>query len=212
MLKMILVGRTVSVNELREVNVNKEGKEPSYAINFRVASDREFGRMVTQADGTTRRETVSDFLNCVAYGNLAKTVDQFLNLKKEDGKILSRRIYLEGSLESYNIERTIEQIIEVEINGKMETVKVPMPVSYTGYSLRVDKIQFLDANPENQANRNGTGVVRATVATDKEKKIKELETKIEQAIDENRMEDAQKLSDELEALQAVEEQQGENQE
>lgn len=212
MLKMILVGRTVSVNELREVNVNKEGKEPSYAINFRVASDREFGRMVTQADGTTRRETVSDFLNCVAYGNLAKTVDQFLNLKKEDGKILSRRIYLEGSLESYNIERTIEQIIEVEINGKMETVKVPMPVSYTGYSLRVDKIQFLDANPENQAKRNGTGVVRATVATDKEKKIKELETKIEQAIDENRMEDAQKLSDELEALQAVEEQQGENQE
>ena len=45
MLKMILVGRTVSVNELREVNVNKEGKEPSYAINFRVASDREYGKL-----------------------------------------------------------------------------------------------------------------------------------------------------------------------
>ena len=178
MLKTSTIARTVKCGKLRDLNANKEGKEPSYVINFTIATDRNYLRTVTDENGETKKVKDSDFMNCCAYGNLAKIIDKNFNIYDEDDKFISRRIVLHGNIEKYKTESKVkvEKVVQVPIDGKNRKIKFDfeVPVRYENTRLSVSEIEFVDATPENIKNKKSDATTVATaVLLDESEEINE---------------------------------------
>ena len=178
MLKTSAFARTVRCGKLRDLNANKEGKQPSYVINFTIATDRNYLRTVTDENGETKKVKDSDFMNCCAYGNLAKVIDKNFNIYDEEDKFISRRILVHGNIEKYKTESkvTIEKVLQIEIDGKPRNIKCSFeqPIRYENTRLSVSDIEFVDATPENIKNKKSDAVVVANaVLLDESEEISE---------------------------------------
>ncbi|AIY85224.1 single-strand binding family protein (plasmid) [Clostridium baratii str. Sullivan] len=163
MLKTSAFARTVKCGKLRDLNANKEGKNPSYVINFTIATDRNYLRTVVDENGETKKVKDSDFMNCCAYGNLAKIIDKNFNIYDEEDKFISRRIVVHGNIEKYKTESkvTIEKVLQIEIDGKPRNIKCSFeqPIRYENTRLSVSDIEFADATPENIKNKKSDAIV-----------------------------------------------------
>ena len=108
-------------------------RDPEYVIG---ANDVKIGRFSVGVNRQGKKD-VSDYINCVAFGNTAEYVSKYL--KK------GRRVLIKGRLQS-------------DTYTNKEGRKV------TSYTVVVDKIDFLDnkyVNPENEQQQEETASVPA---------------------------------------------------
>lgn len=161
----VLDARTVSI--VRDLQVEQRtganGTFESKSILFRIAVDRPY-KVTRQENGKTISENPTDFWLAKATGNVAQAIADYCTAKKEDGKLASRRLLLNGNFENYNSPRKIKATLPVTIGGVMYNVEGEVEVpNNTSTIFIVSEFKFLDSNPQNRQN-TGTTVTPA-VAT-----------------------------------------------
>lgn len=161
MLRVILNGRTVSCGNLKKV-----GNTDTEVITFQVASDRSYTRTVVDEEGNESKVRDSDFMYCVAYGSKAKIVNEFCNLYNEEGRFISRPVYIEGRLETFSQDKEVTMSEIVQIAGKKTRVTLTKTVKQYGTKLIIDTINFLSANPVNIAKPTGETLVKSVEILD----------------------------------------------
>ena len=146
MLKGQMVARTAWMGKLNSF-AREDGTEFK-VISFSVATTRNYlqtkkvdGKVVLDENGKAVKYRESDFILCEARGRLADLVNEYFNIKDENGKLISRRLYLEGHIQVDKV--TVEQGIEIE--GIDQPVYVELEKTVTKFI--VDNIEFLDSNP-----------------------------------------------------------------
>lgn len=146
MLKGQMVARTAWMGKLNSF-AREDGTEFK-VISFSVATTRNYlqtkkvdGKVVLDENGKAVKCRESDFILCEARGRLADLVNEYFNIKDENGKLISRRLYLEGHIQVDKV--TVEQGIEIE--GIDQPVYVELEKTVTKFI--VDNIEFLDSNP-----------------------------------------------------------------
>lgn len=176
MLNLSFVGRTVAVvvpyrNETRK---GQNGEFSVKEIFYRVAIDR--GYKITDAQGNKVKAT--DFYLVKFTGNAADAMNQFGTAEKvkPDGTKgwQSRHIAAFGTMETFPKEREYKKVHQIPLNGKEYNVEITDTIIETNYVIVVDRVEFLDSNPENKGTAPATskasakiiGEVEATEATE----------------------------------------------
>ena len=160
MLKGQMVARTAWMGKLNSF-AREDGTEFK-VISFSVATTRNYlqtkkvdGKVVLDENGKAVKYRESDFILCEARGRLAELVNEYFNIKDENGKLISRRLYLEGHIQVDKV--TVEQGIEIE--GIDQPVYVELEKTVTKFI--VDNIEFLDSNPmKEKSTPVATGVFK----------------------------------------------------
>ena len=142
MVHLNLIGRTAKIVKPYEAvqRTGRNGAFESKMVMFSIATDRDYKSTVTNADGTISQERKTDFFVCRATGPIADLFNKYCSAIKEDGKLVSRRLYIQGHLEKYQATRTEQvqlpngQVIQVNLPEEREVIVV-------------ESIEFLDANP-----------------------------------------------------------------
>ena len=176
MLKGQMVARTAWMGKLNSF-AREDGTEFK-VISFSVATTRNYlqtkkvdGKVVLDENGKAVKYRESDFILCEARGRLAELVNEYFNIKDENGKLISRRLYLEGHIQVDKV--TVEQGIEIE--GIDQPVYVELEKTVTKFI--VDNIEFLDSNPMKEKS---TTVVKGVIkGKDGKAKAKASKPKVE---------------------------------
>ena len=162
-MKVHAIGRTARIIKPYAVTQRngRNGAFESRMVMFSLATDRDYKQSVTNADGTITQERHTDFFACRATGPIADLFNQYCSATKVDengqNKLVSRRIAVEGHLEKYQATR--KEQIQANVNGQIVTLAVDLPEERE--VVVIESIEFLDANPVNQANAQA----QATTAT-----------------------------------------------
>lgn len=160
MYSTILDARTVAI--VRDLKVEQRnganGTFESKSILFRIAVDRSY-KVTRQENGKTISEYPTDFWLARATGNVAQAINDYCTAKKEDGKLVSRRLLLSGNFETYDSPKSVHGIIPVVINGVQYNVEGDLPVPYNKEMIFVvGEMKFLDSQKKN----DGAGTTQAT--------------------------------------------------
>ena len=160
MLSINTVGRTVRVSELQKATGTRTDGTTyeNKSIYFTIASDRSY----KQKDGTHK----SDFIACRANGELAQTIANYASEKKEDNTIVSRLVYLQGSLETYQSKREVDATLKANIGGTNYNVSGKVPVTQDNVIFVVTHLQFLDYKESTKVTTTTTATATATVAVE----------------------------------------------
>lgn len=160
MLKGQMVARTARMGKF--VSMKREDGSEFHAISFTVATTRNYlqtkkvdGKVVLDDQGKPVKYRESDFILCEARGRVADLINEYFNLKDENGKLISRRLFLEGHIQVDRV--SYEQGIQIE--GIESPVYVEMEKTVTKFI--VDSIEFLDSNPVNKDKSTVKGVIKA---------------------------------------------------
>ena len=150
MLKGQMVARTAWMGNLKSF-AREDGTEFK-VISFSVATTRNYlqtkkvdGKVVLDENGKAVKYRESDFIMCEARGRVADLINEYFNIKDENGKLISRRLFLEGHIQVDKV--TTEQAVQIE--GIDQPVYIELEKTITKFI--VDSIEFLDANPANKA-------------------------------------------------------------
>ena len=163
-----LDARTVSiVRELtRESRTGANGQFEAVSILFKIAVDRDY-KSTRTINGRTITEAQTDFWLAKAVGKAAENFAQYCTSKKEDGKLISRRLLLNGHFENYDTIRKENVTFEnVKVDGLDRTVTVHGVKEFkqTSTIFIVNEFRFLDRNPDMKAaDNNATAAPTATV-------------------------------------------------
>lgn len=157
MLSINTVGRTVRVSELQKATGTRTDGTTyeNKSIYFTIASDRSY----KAKDGTHK----SDFIACRANGELAQTIANYASEKKEDNSIVSRLVYLQGSLETYQSKREVDATLKANIGGTNYNVSGKVPVTQDNVIFVVTHLQFLDYKESTKVTTTATATATATV-------------------------------------------------
>ena len=158
MVHLNLIGRTAKIVKpyAVEQRTGRNGAFESKMVMFSIATDRDYKSTVTNADGTISQERKTDFFVCRATGPIADLFNKYCSAIKEDGKLVSRRLYIQGHLEKYQATRTEQvqlpngQVIQINLPEEREVIVV-------------ESIEFLDANPVKTTQ--ATTATTATIVT-----------------------------------------------
>ena len=161
MLKGQMVARTAWMGNLKSF-AREDGTEFK-VISFSVATTRNYlqtkkvdGKVVLDENGKAVKYRESDFIMCEARGRVADLINEYFNIKDENGKLISRRLFLEGHIQVDKV--TTEQAVQIE--GIDQPVYIELEKTITKFI--VDSIEFLDANPTNKAKATVVkGVIKA---------------------------------------------------
>lgn len=157
--------RTVAIVKdlVVEQKTGANGIYEAKSILFRIAVDRDY-KVTRQENGKTISEYPTDFWLAKATGAQAQAIADYCSAKKEDGKLVSRRLLLTGSFENYNSPRKVKAVLPVNIGGVMYNVEGEVEVpNNTATIFIIDKFKFLDSNPQNrQASGTATATAQAT--------------------------------------------------
>lgn len=162
-----LDARTVAI--VRDLQVEQKnganGQFESKSILFRIAVDRPY-KVTRQENGKTISENPTDFWLAKATGNVAQTIADYCTAKKEDGKLVSRRLLLNGNFENYLSPRKIHVAFPVIINGLQYNVENDVDVPNNQATIFiVNEMKFLDSNPANKNNGNASVATPTGTAT-----------------------------------------------
>ena len=157
MMTLVLEGRTVSIVKpyKEEVRKGNNGDFTSKEIFFKVACDRDY-KVTRTENGKTIQEYPTDFFLVKATGELANIFNKYATATKDDGKLQSRHILIEGSLETYRKDRKVAYDKQVNIGGNLYQIKDEFTVPDTPVIIVADKIRFLDSAPQTQAQTQAT--------------------------------------------------------
>lgn len=154
--------RTVSMQELKVTNTG-DGRQTK-SIMFRIANDRPYRRPVVE-NGKTVMKNPTNYWTAKAYGETAQALSDYCSQKKEDGKIVSRRLLLAGNFEQYTETKTVKRkgiaknvvIPNVNVGGALYNVsgndievEVEVEQDFDNTIFVVDSFEFLDYKPVNQ--------------------------------------------------------------
>lgn len=163
-MKVHAIGRTARIVKPYAVEQRngKNGTFESRMVMFSLATDRNYRQATTKPDGTVSQERHTDFFVCKATGPIADNFAKYCSAMKKDengnDKLVSRRISIEGHLETYDATRTEQVQLN---NGQIIQVSLPEERKI----VVVDEIEFLDANPsKNNAGATAT-IVQAQPVT-----------------------------------------------
>ena len=155
----ILDARTVAV--VRDLKVEKRqganGEFESKDILVRIAVDRDY-KVTRTENGKTISEYPTDFWLAKFTGSVAQAFADHCTAVKEDGKLVSRHLLLNGNFENYTNTRQVKK--QVNINGQLYEVEFEVE-NNSNTIFVVDSMKFLDKNPANNTQNNG-GVVSVT--------------------------------------------------
>jgi len=166
-MKVHAIGRTARIIKPYAVTQRdgRNGAFESRMVMFSLATDRDYKQSVTNADGTITQERHTDFFACRATGPIADLFNQYCSANKVDengqNKLVSRRIAIEGHLEKYQATR--KEQIQANVGGQIVTLAVDLPEERE--VVVIESIEFLDANPVNQANAQAQATTATVVAT-----------------------------------------------
>lgn len=170
MLKGQMVARTAWMGNLK--SYSREDGTDFKVIAFSVATTRNFlqtkkvdGKVVLDENGKAVKYRESDFIMCEARGRLADLINEYFNIKDENGKLISRRLFLEGHIQVDKL--TTEQAVQIE--GIDQPVYIELEKTVTKFI--VDSVEFLDTNPANKGKSPVVkGVIKAKPASKSVKK------------------------------------------
>ena len=172
MLKGQMVARTAWMGNLKSF-AREDGTEFK-VISFSVATTRNYlqtkkvdGKVVLDENGKAVKYRESDFIMCEARGRIADLINDYFNLKDENGKLISRRLFLEGHIQVDKV--TVEQAVQIE--GIDQPVYIELEKTITKFI--VDSIEFLDANP---ANKEKAPVVKGVIKDKSKTKAKVIKS------------------------------------
>lgn len=158
-MKAHAIGRTARIIRPYAVEQRngRNGVFESRMVMFSLATDRDYKKAVTNADGSMTQERPTDFFACRATGPIADLFNKYCSAVKKDengqDKLVSRRIAVEGHFEKYQATRT--ETVQFVDNGVQKTLQVNLPEERD--VLVVESIEFLDGNPVNNQNtQSGT--------------------------------------------------------
>ena len=160
----VLDVRTVSIvkdfkSEIRHgANGDFEVKE----ILVRIAVDRDY-KVTRQENGKTISEYPTDFWLAKFTGAVAQVFADHCTATREDGKLISRHLLLNGNFENYTNNRKVKVNPQVSINGQMYQLDLEVDVPQSNTIFVVDSMKFLDKNPNNTLAQTGNTVTMASV-------------------------------------------------
>ena len=139
-MKFYGVVRTVRVGELQTKKV--EGKEDVTSITLTVASKRDYS-VKTTVNGQIVSQRPTDFLFCMAYGNIAKVISDYCSDKDANGKLVSRLLEISGELRTYKKDEVRYAEMDINGDGVAEKLKFTVPMEHTVLVLR--NVEILDS-------------------------------------------------------------------
>lgn len=158
----ILDARTVAV--VKDLKVEKRhginGEFESKEILVRIAVDRDY-KVTRTENGKTISEYPTDFWLAKFTGPVAQVFADHCTATKENGKLISRHLLLNGNFENYTNTRKVTQ--QVNINGQLYNVEFDIPNNNNTIFV-VDSMKFLDKNPANNTQTNTNTVTVTPVA------------------------------------------------
>ena len=137
MAKVIIRGQMVSIHKIEE----KAYKDPAKAneklkiIYFTVA-DRE---RVSVNNGSTYE--TAGFYFCKAVGHDAKFIEEHCTKKNAEGKLISRKVYLEGEIRQYKASKLQKVQMPVPIKDLFDALKITCPESFVGQKISLEKTE-----------------------------------------------------------------------
>ena len=161
----ILDARTVSI--VRDLKVEKRqgvnGEFESKDILVRIAVDRDY-KVTRTENGKTIQEYPTDFWLAKFTGPVAQVFADHCTATKEDGKLISRHLLLNGNFENYTNTRKVKVAPQVNIGGQIYQLDLEVDVPNNNNTIFVvDSMKFLDRNPEASTAQTGTTVTTASV-------------------------------------------------
>ena len=160
------IGRTARILKPYAVTQRngRNGAFESRMVMFSIATDRDYRQATVHEDGTVTQERNPDFFACKATGPIADLFNKYCSATKKDengnDKLVSRRIMVQGHMETYDATRT--ETIQAVVNGQTVQLSVELPDERK--ILVVEKMEFLDANPV-KSNNTTTATVATVVGT-----------------------------------------------
>lgn len=160
----ILDARTVAI--VRDLKVEQRqganGTFESKDILIRIAVDRDY-KVRRVENGKTIEEYPTDFWLAKATGPVAQAIADNCTSTKEDGKLVSRHLLLNGNFETYQKTRNVKETVQVNIGGQLYNVAVDLNVPDTNPIFVIDSFKFLDKKPEVAGANNSATVNTASV-------------------------------------------------
>jgi hypothetical protein len=160
----ILDARTVAV--VRDLHVEKRqganGEFESKDILVRIAVDRDY-KVTRTENGKTIQEYPTDFWLAKFTGATAQAFADHCTATKEDGKLISRHLLLNGNFENYTNNRKVKVAPQVNINGQLYQLDLEVEVPSNNTIFVVDSMKFLDKNPANNQTNGGTTVTTTAI-------------------------------------------------
>lgn len=154
--------RTVAiVRDLRtEVHQGANGTYESKDILVRIAVDRDY-KVTRQENGKTISEYATDYWLAKFTGKLAQAFADHCSGTKENGKLQSRHLWLEGNFENYTNTRKVTK--QINIGGQLYEVEFDVENNFNTIFV-VNSMKFLDKNPNanNAQQSSGNGVTSIT--------------------------------------------------
>ena len=147
--RTVSIVKPFTVEQRTGINGAFESKE----VLFKIAVDRERPTIKIE-NGQQIKNHESDFFLAKATGGVAEVFNTYCTAKKENGKLASRQLMVMGHFETYQKDRQITT--PVNFGGQVYDVTISVPDTPTIFI--VEKIKFLDSNPQ-QVQNGTTGVV-----------------------------------------------------
>lgn len=151
----MLDARTVAVVKpyTKETRQGINGTFEVEEVLFRIAVDRNYKTTHTE-NGKTVTDRPTDFWLAKATGPVANVFNDHCTATKENGKLVSRRLLLEGSFETYRKDRVFEKTYQVDLSAYGIQGLVPIAIKDTLPDTQtifvVSNLKFLDSNPTRQ--------------------------------------------------------------
>lgn len=112
------------------------------------------GQAVTEPDGKggvrVKKEYASDFFLAKFTGHDAQTANTYLSQKNGD-KIVSRQLYINGHMETYDKKRVVPIEKQVNIGGQVYNVKFDQEITTSNTIIVVSHFEFLDKKKDTTA-------------------------------------------------------------
>jgi len=159
----ILNARTVAIVKplITEKRTGANGEFEVKSILVRIAVDRDYKTTRTE-NGKTISEYATDFWLAKLTGNVAQAFADNCTDTREDGKLISRHLLLDGSYESYQSvkKQKVHVTPQIELNGMIYNLSfdTEADVQTTNTIFIVNQFKFLDKKPEKITPNTGTTV------------------------------------------------------
>ena len=164
MQRTIMNARTVSIVKPFKVETKQgvDGPFESKSIMVRIAANRDYKRPRTE-NGKTTYEYPTDFWLAKFTGSTAEAFNKYCTDTKEDGKLISRHLLLEGAMENYIGVRKEHVSPLVDVKGELLQLEMDVELNERNTIFIVDSMTFLDSQPVKPQSTTGTVVTAAVV-------------------------------------------------
>ena len=137
MSKIIIRGQTVSINKVEEKDYKDTSRQEKLKIIFFTVADRDRHQVKNGSYET------DGFYFCKAIGKTAEQIEKYCSMKDENGKLISRKIYLEASPKQYKTSKEQKVDMSFPIENLFSSIGAPCPDHVKGKTISLNKNEAL---------------------------------------------------------------------